>query len=258
MGALLQPVIWDVEVECKASELTHIDLPQNTTCGEYMDDFLATNAGYVTDITNQTSCAYCPYSTGADYLRTMNINEKYYGWRDVGITALFCISSNEQEDVPDEKKFDQLDGGEDEFYENQMDYWYWIDDAQCSGPRHTADLPNTKFTATESGLYVNLKRNGGGSLFTELAWEPPDRLVDALPPNLVTLTLYDYAKRNNSAVDAHVVELLDTKSGKLPNLEAIYGFDKKVPGKDWEITSQEDDEDGGHGEDDEAHEADRD
>ncbi|KAG7102980.1 ABC multidrug transporter atrB like protein [Verticillium longisporum] len=93
MGALLQPVIWDVEVECKASELTHIDLPQNTTCGEYMDDFLATNAGYVTDITNQTSCAYCPYSTGADYLRTMNINEKYYGWRDVGITALFCISS---------------------------------------------------------------------------------------------------------------------------------------------------------------------
>ncbi|KAL9944680.1 hypothetical protein ACHAP6_007539 [Verticillium nonalfalfae] len=93
MGALLQPVIWDVEVECKASELTHIDLPQNTTCGEYMDDFLAINAVYVTDITNQTRCAYCPYSTGADYLRTMNINEKYYGWRDVGITALFCISS---------------------------------------------------------------------------------------------------------------------------------------------------------------------
>ncbi|KAG7115367.1 ABC multidrug transporter atrB like protein [Verticillium longisporum] len=93
MGALLQPVIWDVEVECKASELTHIDLPQNTTCGEYMDEFLAINAGYVTDITNETSCAYCPYSTGADYLRTMNINGKYYGWRDVGITALFCISS---------------------------------------------------------------------------------------------------------------------------------------------------------------------
>jgi hypothetical protein len=23
----------------------------------------------------------------------MNINERYYGWRDVGITALFCISS---------------------------------------------------------------------------------------------------------------------------------------------------------------------
>ncbi|KAF3343674.1 putative membrane protein [Verticillium dahliae VDG2] len=240
MGALLQPVIWDVEVECKASELTHIDLPQNTTCGEYMDEFLAINAGYVTDITNETSCAYCPYSTGADYLRTMNINGKYYGWRD-------------HEDLPDENKFDQLDGGEDEFYKNQMDYWYWIDDAQCSGPRHTADQPNTKFYNHGIGslrgfetleillldvkVFLGARSDGCGSLFTELAWEPPDRLVNALPPNLVTLTLYDYAKRNNPAVDALVVQLLNTKSGDEPRLEAIYSFDKELPCKDRERTA---------------------
>ncbi|KAM0272256.1 hypothetical protein ACHAQH_008753 [Verticillium albo-atrum] len=93
MGALLQPVIWDVEVECKASELTHIDLPQNMTCGEYMGDFLVENAGYVTDPISQTTCAFCPYTTGADYLKAMNINKRYYGWRDLGITALFCLSS---------------------------------------------------------------------------------------------------------------------------------------------------------------------
>ncbi|CRK34697.1 hypothetical protein BN1723_014897 [Verticillium longisporum] len=242
---LNSPVIWDVEVECKASELTHIDLPQNTTCGEYMDDFLAINAGYVTDITHETSCAYCPYNTGADYLRTMNINGKYYGWRDVGITALFCISSNEHEDLPDENKFDQLDGGEDEFYKNQMDYWYWIDDAQCSGPRHTADQQNTKFYNHGIGslrgfetleillldvkVFLGARSDGGGSLFTELAWEPPDRLANALPPNLVTLTLYDYAKRNNPAVDALVVQLLNTKSGDEARLEAIYSFDKELP-----------------------------
>jgi len=58
-----------------------------------MASFLDSNVGYVTDPSNSTSCEYCAYSTGADYLRTMNINERYYGWRDVGITALFCISS---------------------------------------------------------------------------------------------------------------------------------------------------------------------
>ncbi|KAI1124029.1 putative ABC multidrug transporter [Nemania abortiva] len=93
VGGLLVPVAWDTEVQCKASELTSIPLPPETTCGDYMADFLSQHPGYVTDESNTTMCSYCPYSTGADYLRTLNFNEQYYGWRDVGITALFCISS---------------------------------------------------------------------------------------------------------------------------------------------------------------------
>jgi ATP-binding cassette subfamily G (WHITE) protein 2 (SNQ2) len=58
-----------------------------------MADFLSSNAGYVLDPNNSTSCEYCEYTTGADYLKTMNINERYYGWRGVGVTALFCCSS---------------------------------------------------------------------------------------------------------------------------------------------------------------------
>ncbi|KAF9875080.1 ABC multidrug transporter [Colletotrichum karsti] len=90
---LLEPVSWGVEVECQPNELTHIPLPSNSTCGEYISEFLSSNAGYVVDSANDTSCAYCPYSTGADYMRTMNINDSSYGWRGVGITALFCVSS---------------------------------------------------------------------------------------------------------------------------------------------------------------------
>ncbi|KAK5681587.1 hypothetical protein LTS10_006120 [Elasticomyces elasticus] len=93
IGGLLEPVVWDVDVQCKPNELTRIPLPSASTCGEYMADFLSTNAGYVVDPNNSTMCEYCEYSTGADYMRTLNINERYYGWRDVGITALFCISS---------------------------------------------------------------------------------------------------------------------------------------------------------------------
>ncbi|KAL0937274.1 ABC multidrug transporter [Colletotrichum truncatum] len=90
---LLEPVAWGVEVQCKSAELTYISLPNNSTCGEYMAEFLSSEAGYVVDPTNSTSCPYCPYTTGADYLKTMNINNSSYGWRGVGITALFCVSS---------------------------------------------------------------------------------------------------------------------------------------------------------------------
>ncbi|KAF2971491.1 hypothetical protein GQX73_g2127 [Xylaria multiplex] len=93
VGGLLVPVAWDTEVQCKASELTSVPLPPDTTCGEYMAEFLSQYSGYVTNEASTTVCSYCPYSTGADYLRTLNFNERYYGWRDVGITALFCISS---------------------------------------------------------------------------------------------------------------------------------------------------------------------
>ncbi|KAI1311781.1 putative ABC multidrug transporter [Xylaria venustula] len=93
VGGLLVPVSWDTEIVCKESELTSIPLPPDTTCGEYMTEFLSHYSGYVTDEGSNTTCSYCPYSSGAEYLKTLNFNERYYGWRDVGITALFCISS---------------------------------------------------------------------------------------------------------------------------------------------------------------------
>lgn len=58
-----------------------------------MAEFLSKNAGYVVGPESSTACDYCAYTTGADYLRTMNINERHYGWRDVGITALFVITT---------------------------------------------------------------------------------------------------------------------------------------------------------------------
>ncbi|EFW98765.1 ABC multidrug transporter [Grosmannia clavigera kw1407] len=93
IDGLLEPVTWGVEVECTASELTTVPLPPNTTCADYISEFLSENAGYVTNPENTTYCDYCPYKSGSDYMRSMNINESYYGWRDVGITALFCVSS---------------------------------------------------------------------------------------------------------------------------------------------------------------------
>ncbi|KAJ4183507.1 hypothetical protein NW755_009542 [Fusarium falciforme] len=92
-GGLMGPIIWDVKVECRPEEFTSFNVPDGQTCGEYVADFLSANAGYVASPNATGSCDYCAYSTGAEYAKTFNLREEYYGWRDTGITALFCISS---------------------------------------------------------------------------------------------------------------------------------------------------------------------
>jgi ABC-type multidrug transport system permease subunit len=92
VGGLLGEVLWDVEVRCDPSELVRFTAPVGQTCGEYMAAFLAEKPGYLVD-GNATACEFCQFSTGADYARTFNLKERYYSWRDTGITALFCISS---------------------------------------------------------------------------------------------------------------------------------------------------------------------
>ncbi|KAL2826319.1 ABC-2 type transporter-domain-containing protein [Aspergillus cavernicola] len=93
VGGLLTDVLWDIEVQCKDSEFLQFSAPSGQTCGQYMADFLAEQPGYLLDANSTTTCSFCQYSTGADYARTFNLQEKYYGWRDTAITALFCITS---------------------------------------------------------------------------------------------------------------------------------------------------------------------
>ncbi|KAG0159686.1 hypothetical protein PDIDSM_7209 [Penicillium digitatum] len=93
VGGLLGEVIWDVKVKCTPSEFVQFTAPSGQTCGQYMADFLATQAGYLADGNSTGTCSFCPYSEGSDYAKTFNLREKYYSWRDTGITALFCISS---------------------------------------------------------------------------------------------------------------------------------------------------------------------
>ncbi|KAJ6023722.1 hypothetical protein N7540_004519 [Penicillium herquei] len=93
VGGLLGEVLWDVKVNCEPSEYIKFSAPSGQTCGQYMADFLSSQAGYLLDSNATDTCSFCQYSTGADYAKTFNIKEKYYAWRDTGITALFCLSS---------------------------------------------------------------------------------------------------------------------------------------------------------------------
>lgn len=90
VGGLLGEVLWDVEVTCQPEELVRFSAPDGQTCAEYMGDFLTRGAGYLVDQAGG-ECAFCKYSTGADYAKGFNLLEKYYSWRDVSISDLLAL-----------------------------------------------------------------------------------------------------------------------------------------------------------------------
>ncbi|KAI5263415.1 putative Brefeldin A resistance protein [Aureobasidium subglaciale] len=94
IGAFLVFTTWDVQVTCKRSELAIFDPPSAQTCLEYLTPYMQ-GMGARTNLLNPSAtsaCEVCQYRTGADYLATLNLTEKYFGWRDAGIVVLFVFS----------------------------------------------------------------------------------------------------------------------------------------------------------------------
>jgi ABC-type multidrug transport system permease subunit len=95
MSSLLVFTTWTTPVDCKTSELSIFDPAPNQTCGQYLSMYQQ-GMGAATNLLNPdatTDCRVCQYKTGGDFLRTLNMEEAYYGWRNAGIVVLFSISS---------------------------------------------------------------------------------------------------------------------------------------------------------------------
>jgi ABC-type multidrug transport system permease subunit len=95
MGSILWFVLWDQPVNCRPDELTNFDPPSGQTCGAYLETFLTQyNPGAnLLNPESTSGCQVCSYRSGTDYLRTINITEVTTGWRNVGITGIFVVSS---------------------------------------------------------------------------------------------------------------------------------------------------------------------
>jgi ATP-binding cassette subfamily G (WHITE) protein 2 (SNQ2) len=96
MGGLLVFPNWDIVVQCSENELALFDPPANQTCAQYLESYMASPYGLSSNILNpdaQTGCQVCQYRSGSDWLKALNIKERYYGWRDIGIVAIFVCSS---------------------------------------------------------------------------------------------------------------------------------------------------------------------
>lgn len=85
--------LWGQKVTCNESEYAVFD-PLNGTCGEYLATYMSGKGSGVNLLNPDatSSCKVCEYTTGSDFLQTLNINHYYYGWRDAGITVIYAIS----------------------------------------------------------------------------------------------------------------------------------------------------------------------
>jgi len=81
MSSLMVLTTWDKPVTCKTNEVALFDPPAGQTCAEYLSTYQA-GIGAATNLLNpndSSACQVCQYTTGADYLRTLNLADKYYG-----------------------------------------------------------------------------------------------------------------------------------------------------------------------------------
>ena len=96
LSSLLVFTTWDVQIQCKESELAIFNPPNSQTCEQYLEEFLTGPYGMAANLLNPNDtsrCQVCQYTSGSDYLRALNIQERWIGWRDTGIVALFAVSS---------------------------------------------------------------------------------------------------------------------------------------------------------------------
>lgn len=95
MGSLLTFTVFDVKVRCQDSEFARFDPPSGSTCESYLSEYLS-GLGQGANLTNPAAtsdCHVCQYTRGSDYLKTINLLDYYYGWRDAAIVVIFAISS---------------------------------------------------------------------------------------------------------------------------------------------------------------------
>jgi len=96
MDSLLVFTTFDKKVDCAESEYATFNPPSGETCSSYLADFMAPKGDgsrtYLRNPDASESGQVCKYRYGSDYLASLNINDYYYGWRDVGIVVIFVIA----------------------------------------------------------------------------------------------------------------------------------------------------------------------
>jgi ATP-binding cassette subfamily G (WHITE) protein 2 (SNQ2) len=95
MGSILTFTLSGKEVTCSESEFALFDPPANMSCSEYLSDYM-NGMGARSNLVNpdgMAGCKVCQYSTGDDYLASINLLDYTYGWRDAAIVVIFAISS---------------------------------------------------------------------------------------------------------------------------------------------------------------------
>ena len=93
ISGVLAATLPNIPIRCAPQEAAYFNPPPGQTCSSYASAFVTQiGQGYLTNPDATSNCGFCQYSSGANYLATLNI-EAGYKWRNFGIFLAFCISN---------------------------------------------------------------------------------------------------------------------------------------------------------------------
>ena len=91
-SAMLASILGDGDIVCSSSELVRFTTPTNATttltCGEYMQPYIDSFGGYLTNPNSNTTCNFCSQSKTNDYLESVHADFDLR-WQNWGI--FFCF-----------------------------------------------------------------------------------------------------------------------------------------------------------------------
>ena len=88
----LAGTVSSTQIICSPVELSHFNPPPNQPCLDYAGDFVSkiAKSGYLGNPDATSDCTYCAFSSGEEYLRTLNVQSDDK-WKCMGIFLAFCI-----------------------------------------------------------------------------------------------------------------------------------------------------------------------
>ncbi|KAI0028777.1 AtrD, ABC-transporter [Vararia minispora EC-137] len=87
---MLSVAIANAPATCSATELSIFDPPAGQTCGQYMQTYMSTAGGLLSNPNATSACSFCPVTNTNTFLSQIF---SYYGhrWRDFGILWVYII-----------------------------------------------------------------------------------------------------------------------------------------------------------------------
>jgi ABC-type multidrug transport system permease subunit len=91
VSPLITAGLREVDIECAANELIEFaPFPANTTCGEYLVEYLRTAPARLVNPLDQGLCKVCPVKDADDVLGQLEFRVGYV-WRDWGISVVYSV-----------------------------------------------------------------------------------------------------------------------------------------------------------------------
>jgi len=90
LSGLLSTGLANNKIVCSSIEYVTFNPPPNQTCGRYMQDYIATSGGYLTNAAATKNCNFCTASDTNVYLASLS-SQYSTRWRNFGIMWAFII-----------------------------------------------------------------------------------------------------------------------------------------------------------------------